>query len=74
MIVKSEPSIYIACKSKEAEDLLDFFGLPNMNLNALNVCHGNINSGQPPCRFHKRGDYKCSFNIVKDLKHFMKHG
>ena len=49
---KSEPSIYIACKSKESSDLLDYFGLPNVHLNKLNVSHEEIDSERRTCHFH----------------------
>ena len=67
-----EPFIYIACKSKEASELLDYFALPNMHLNELNVNHTDIDTGCHPCQFHDQlKKFKCSFNVVRDLKNFI---
>lgn len=72
--VLAEPSIYIACKSKEAAELLDFYSLPNLNLNDFNVNHVDIDTGRRPCRFHDQSkQFKCSYNIVKDLKRHVRN-
>ena len=47
-------SAYVACKSKEAEDLLDPFGIENMNLNSMGRDFKDINTRTRPCSFHKQ--------------------
>lgn len=67
--------VLAACKSKQAEELLDWMDIPFVNINNLyGASFKSIDDDRKPCINHKQNamKYKCSHSIVQDMYTYMK--
>ena len=72
---RTSSKFMVGCRSKESEELLDWMGIPFVNVNHLYGATFNIiDTKRKPCNFHSNNsvNYKCSLSIVQDLSAYMK--
>ena len=71
---RSNTKLLVACRSKEAESLLDNFNIPKLNINeSYGASFKQIDLKNEPCYLHciPTVNYKCSLNIVQYMKKHM---
>jgi hypothetical protein len=77
---RNKNQFLVACKSKEAETLLDNFDIPNINIiDHYGATHKKINRDRLPCNLHNSDSKSihCSLNIILDMEKYIydfKHG
>lgn len=67
--------VLTGCRSKQAEELLDWMDIPYVNINNLyGVTFKAIDGGRKQCINHKENviKFKCSLSIVQDMATYMK--
>lgn len=65
----------VACRSREAETMLDKFNIPFININHMHGATFNaIKTGRKPCLMHKSTSalMKCSLNLILDMENFIR--
>lgn len=63
----------IACRSKEAEEILKSLGIPRLNIGKLGATWSNMLPRLEPCALHKKIG-KCSLNAVIGMKKWVEKG
>ena len=69
-----EEQMKVACRSKEAQEILDQYDVPNVNINTTYYATFNkINFQNVPCYHHTFIDnnIRCSLNIVQYMRKYM---